>query len=163
MEAMGPWLNWSIVIVICLPTERLGVLKNSGKRVCVFQIELVFGSVGFYGEGKTAVHGEEPLEARERTNNKVNPHMASTPGFEPGPMVGGECSHHCVTLAPQCRQWLESTLEHVRPLTKKNIVKNDWKTTFKEYHTWAFVVVNSNHLSEITGKWHEYVQVSFKA
>ena len=78
-------------------------------------------------------------------------------------MVGGECSHHCVTLAPQCRQWLESTLEHVRPLTKKNIVKNDWKTTFKEYHTWAFVVINGNHLSEITGKWHEYVQVSFKA
>ena len=24
-------------------------------------------------------------------------------------------------------------------------------------------MVNSNHLSEITGKWHEYVQVSFKA
>ena len=52
---------------------------------------------------------------------------------------------------------------HVRRLTKKNIVKNDWKTTFKEYYTWAFVVINSNHFSEITGKWHEYVQVSFQA
>ena len=28
---------------------------------------------------------EKSLGARERTNNKLNPHMASTPGFEPGP------------------------------------------------------------------------------
>ena len=27
----------------------------------------------------------KPLAAKERTNNKLNPHMASTPGFEPGP------------------------------------------------------------------------------
>ena len=29
--------------------------------------------------------GEKPLGAKERTNNKLNPQMASTPGFEPGP------------------------------------------------------------------------------
>ena len=29
--------------------------------------------------------GERPLGARERTNNKFNPLMASTPGFEPRP------------------------------------------------------------------------------
>ena len=28
---------------------------------------------------------EKSLGARERTNNKLNPHMASTLGFEPGP------------------------------------------------------------------------------
>ena len=28
---------------------------------------------------------EKSLEARERTNNKLNLHMASTPGFEPEP------------------------------------------------------------------------------
>ena len=28
---------------------------------------------------------EKPLGEKERTNNKLNPHMASTPGFEPGP------------------------------------------------------------------------------
>ena len=27
---------------------------------------------------------EKPLGAKERTNNKLNPHMASTAGFEPG-------------------------------------------------------------------------------
>ena len=26
-----------------------------------------------------------PLGAKERTKNKLNPHMASTPGFKPGP------------------------------------------------------------------------------
>ena len=58
---------------------------NSFKCVRTFQIELEFGSVGFWGEGKTGVPGEKPLTARERTNNKLNPHMASTPAFEPGP------------------------------------------------------------------------------
>ena len=32
--------------VICLPTKLLGVLKSSFKRVCAFQNELKFGSVG---------------------------------------------------------------------------------------------------------------------
>ena len=27
--------------------------------------------------------GEKPFGAKERTNNKLDPHMASTPGFEP--------------------------------------------------------------------------------
>ena len=44
-----------------------------------------FGNVGFWGERKTGVAGEKPLGARERTKNKLNPHMASTPGFEPRP------------------------------------------------------------------------------
>ena len=49
---------------------------NSFKRVRAFQIELEFESVGFLGEGKTGVPGEKPLGAKERTNNKLNPHMA---------------------------------------------------------------------------------------
>ena len=75
---------------------------NSFKCVREFQIELEFGSVGFWGEGKTGVPGEKPLGTNERTNNKLNPHMASTPGFEPGPHWWEEsASHHCATLAPQ--------------------------------------------------------------
>ena len=70
---------------MCSPTELLGVLENPMKCFHVFQIELEFGSVGFWGEGNSGVPGEKPLGARERTNNKLNPHMASTPGFEPGP------------------------------------------------------------------------------
>ena len=50
-----------------------------------FLVELEFENVGFWGEGKSGVPGEKPLGARERTNNKLNSHMASTPWFEPGP------------------------------------------------------------------------------
>ena len=35
------------LFVICLPTKQLGVRMNLFKHVCVFQIELEFGSVGF--------------------------------------------------------------------------------------------------------------------
>ena len=38
--------------------------------------------------GKTGVPGEKPLGARHRANNKLNPHMVSLPGFEPG-HIGG--------------------------------------------------------------------------
>ena len=58
---------------------------QSGSSATWFLVELEFGNVGFWGEGKTGVPGEKPLGAKERTNNKLNPHMASTSGFEPGP------------------------------------------------------------------------------
>ena len=44
--------------VICLPTENLGILKNSLKCICAFQNELEFESVGFRGEGKTKEPGK---------------------------------------------------------------------------------------------------------
>ena len=53
-------------------------------RSCI-RIELEFGNVGFWGEGKTGVPGEKPLGAEKRTNNKLNPHMTPRPGIEPGP------------------------------------------------------------------------------
>ena len=58
---------------------------QSGSLSTSFLVELEFGNVGFWGEGKTGVPGEKPLGAKERTNNKLNPHMASTLGFEPEP------------------------------------------------------------------------------
>ena len=60
--------------------EHLGDLKNSLNHVCAFQIELGFGSVS--RKGKTRELGEKPLAARERTNKKFNPQMASLPGFK---------------------------------------------------------------------------------
>ena len=62
---------------------------NSFKRLRAFQIELEFGSVHFLGERKTGVHGDKPLGARERTNNKLNPHIASRPRhLNPGHITG---------------------------------------------------------------------------
>ena len=43
------------------------------------------GKCWFLRRGENQSIWENPLGARERTNNKLNPHMASTPGFEPGP------------------------------------------------------------------------------
>ena len=40
-------LNAIVIIVICLPTEHLGVHQNSLKLVRAFKIELEFASVGF--------------------------------------------------------------------------------------------------------------------
>ena len=70
--------------VICLATEHQGVHKNSFRNVRAFQLELEFGNVGFWGEGKTRVPGEKCLGAEKRTNNKLNPHMTPGPGIEPG-------------------------------------------------------------------------------
>ena len=50
-----------------------------------FRLRLYLEMMVFVERGKTGVPGEKPLEARERTKNKLNPHVASTPGLEPGP------------------------------------------------------------------------------
>ena len=79
--------------------------------MCWFLVKLEFGSVGFWGEGKTGVPEEKPLWARERTNNKLNPHMVSTPGFEPGP------------------HWWEASVHTTAPplLPQKLLVNLQWK------------------------------------
>ena len=86
-----------------LPTKHLGVHMKSFKCVRAFQIELEFESVGFWGKEKTGVPGEKPLGAWERTNNKLNPHNYGTDAgiWTGATLMGGECSHHCATLAPQ--------------------------------------------------------------
>ena len=66
-------------------TENLGVDKKFLKHVQAFQTELTFGSVGFRGTEKTGVPREKPLGKTEGTNNKLNPHIGSKPGFEPRP------------------------------------------------------------------------------
>ena len=65
-----------LYIVICLPTEHLGVQMNLLKRVRAFQFELEFKMLDFQGEVKTGVPGEKPLGAREKSSNKLNSHMA---------------------------------------------------------------------------------------
>ena len=50
----------------------------------LFNLELEFGNVGFWGEGKTGVLGEKPHGAEKRTNNKLNPHMTPGLGIKPG-------------------------------------------------------------------------------
>ena len=41
--------------------------------------------LAFEERGKPEYQEKKPLGAKRRTNNKLNPHMTSTPGFELGP------------------------------------------------------------------------------
>ena len=66
---------YRFVIVICLNTEHLVYVSD----------RIGISKSWFLWRGKSGVPGEKPLGARETTNNKHNPHMALTPGFEPGP------------------------------------------------------------------------------
>ena len=47
-------------IVICIPTEHLGVLMKSFKRVCAFQIDLEFGMLVFKERGKQEYPEKNP-------------------------------------------------------------------------------------------------------
>ena len=53
-----------------------------------YLVQSAFRNVGFGGVEKTGVHKKKPLGAKERTNNKLNTHMALIPGFKPG-HIGG--------------------------------------------------------------------------
>ena len=63
-----------------------------------------FERVGFEESGKPEYPEKNLSEQLERTNNKLNPHMGSTPRPDLNPSyssVGGECFHHCATLTPK--------------------------------------------------------------
>ena len=95
--------------------EHLEVVKNTLKRVRALRIELEFGKVGFWREGKTGTPKEKPLgkeENQQQTypfiylkHKKGNPFQSEPPQkghyreYPPSPGKGGKCPHHCATLA----------------------------------------------------------------
>ena len=100
--------------MVCFTTEQLEVVKNSLKRVRALRIELEFGKVGFWREGKTGTPREKPLgkeENQQQTypfiylkHEKGIPSGRSLPikaiiGSTHPPGKGGKCPHHCATLA----------------------------------------------------------------
>ena len=79
------------------------------------RIDLEFGKVGFWREGKTGTPREKPLgkeENQQQTypfiylkHEKGTPFVRSLPikafvgSTHPPPGKGGKCPHHCATLA----------------------------------------------------------------
>ena len=61
------------------------LMINRTKYLTIILIELQFANVGSRGEGKTGVPRGKLLGARTRTDNKLSPHMTSSPGIEPEP------------------------------------------------------------------------------
>ena len=80
-------------MVIYLPTLHLRTLGN--------EIELEFGNVDFFGDGKTGEPGKNPLGARREptTNSTVPKYEAGSGNRTQATLVGGERSHQCATPA----------------------------------------------------------------
>ena len=101
-------INQRVVLVLTLSAswimnKDLEVAHpRSGSSSTWILVELEVGNVGFWWEGKSGVPGEKPLAAKERSNNKLNLH-ARTRVWTRAALVGGECTHHCATLAPSLR------------------------------------------------------------
>ena len=91
---------------------------NSFKRVRAFQIESEFGSVGFWGEGKTGVPGEKTFRSKRENQQQTQPTYGVDAGiWTRATLVGGERSHHCATLAPWKRSKpFRSAVDHRFPL-----------------------------------------------
>ena len=75
----------SKIDVACCNCNFKFLFKKSLKRVRAIQIEFEFGSVTLVLKENGGVPREKPLRAREETIRKLNPQMAPSPGFEPGP------------------------------------------------------------------------------
>ena len=57
-----------------MPTKQLEVVMNSFKYVRAFQIELECKSIGFWGEGKTRVPGENwTSRSKEENQQQTQP------------------------------------------------------------------------------------------
>ena len=76
-----PYINRKIkdpFFCCCCAWGRGTIYSNVTHKIWIWKCR-------FLRRGETRVPSDKPLGVRERTNNKLNPHMASTLGFEPGP------------------------------------------------------------------------------
>ena len=88
------------------------------------KIKSEFGNVGFWGEGKTGVPGEKLLQAKKRTDNKLNLHDARSGNRTRVTLVGGECAP-APRLSPQVKCQVTHGLCCIcssDPLTNKHIL-----------------------------------------
>ena len=111
---------------------------QSGYLSAEIWIKLEFGNVGFWEEGKTGVAGGKPEKpgenrssrgktsrSREENQNKLNPHMASSPGIDPEPH---RWQASALTTAP-----------YLLPNANQNILLPNWSVSFRSHYikNWA--------------------------
>ena len=131
---------------------------NSFKRVRAFQILLEFGSVGFWeggGGGETGVPEQKPVGAKERSNNNLNPHMASTPGFEPGSPLRHPRDYWTLS-------WKPSTISKPGRSDSKRFgvldcadIRRANETIVREYHS-IYLRENGRYVQ----KWHSLAKMA---
>ena len=66
-------------------TYNVGVLKNSLKLCLCDPDRIGIWICWFLRREENLRTGRKTSRSKERTNDKLNPHMASMPGFKPGP------------------------------------------------------------------------------
>ena len=106
----GDTWHWQELLINLSPSKR------SYKFGDTFQYKLNLWYVGIWGAGKTEIPGENLLRADRRTNNKLNPYVASILAT----LVGSECSLHCIIPAPtKLKRWF---VGYFRFLIQKRII-----------------------------------------
>ena len=86
------------------------------------QIELEFGNVGFWGEGKTGVPGEKTSQSMNENQQQTQPiHDAESGNQTRATLVGGECSQH--SAIPACQA---DNLEYCKTKVRSPLVS--WLT-----------------------------------
>ena len=78
------WSAYNITVICLSKMKRLRVLENISKCIPAFQMNWDLKVLVFEEGKKTEYIREKPLKGREITNNKLNPHTALMPGFQPG-------------------------------------------------------------------------------
>ena len=76
-------MSWTFVRLwgfVCV-----GNTGRRGNKITGFPDRIGIYKCWFLKRWENEVLGEKPLGARERTNIKLNPHVATKSGFEPGP------------------------------------------------------------------------------
>ena len=112
---------------------------QSGSLSTWFLVELEFENVGFWGEGKSRVHGEKPLGAKERSNKNLNSHYGTDAGiWTRATLVGGERSHHCAILFSACKPTQHLLFLHVLACC--------WELLHKVWNQSNFCASNSQHV-----------------
>ena len=91
---------------MCLPTEYLGVLKNSFDRVRAFQTELESVIVGFWGEEKTEVTGEKSSRSKGEKQQQTQPIYGVDVGIWTQATLMGASTYITSPLLPPTLIWL---------------------------------------------------------
>ena len=96
---------------------------------------LEFGSVGFSGEGKTGIPGENLSEQGENQQQNQPIYGAGTGNRTRDTLVSGERSHHCAT--PALTSIYNTYASYIRMLTQHGTI-----------HSYVYNIIPNQHLRD---------------
>ena len=124
------------------PRQRLMI-----KCLILIQIEMVFGNVGFWGEGST--RGKTSRSKGEKQQQAQPTYDALSGNPTRDTLVGGERSRNCTIPAPQCGNAFSEKLN--KPL-------HDWlqklSPLFHPIRSWTKTKRDSHAFSRVLGQLH---------